>query len=41
MLSKVLDISSAIARVAPGMSKALAIQSDTNVGRSAVDREDM
>ena len=36
-----LDISSAIARVAPDLLKALAILSDTTVRRSAVGREDL
>ena len=36
-----LDISSATARVAPHLLKALAILSDTTVRRSAVDREDL
>ena len=40
-LSKILDISSAKARVAPELLKALAILSDTTVRRSAVDREDL
>ena len=40
-LSKVLDISSATARVAPDLLKALAILSDATVRRSAVDREDL
>ena len=40
-LSKALDISSATARVAPYLLKALAILSDTTVRRSAVDREDL
>ena len=39
-LSKALDISSATARVAPHLLKALAILSDTTV-RSAVDWEDL
>ena len=34
-------MSSAIARVAPDLLKALAILSDTTVRRSAVDREDL
>ena len=38
---KSLDISSAIAQVAPDLLKALAILSDTNVRRYAVDREDL
>ena len=38
-MSKALDISSATARVAPDLLKALAILSDTTVRRSAVDRE--
>ena len=37
-MSKALDISSATARVAPDLLKALAILSDTTVRRSAVDR---
>ena len=40
-LSKALDISSATARVAPGLLKALVILTDTTVRRSAVDREDL
>ena len=40
-LSKCLDISSATARVAPDLLKALAILSDTTVRRSAVDRKDL
>ena len=40
-LSKALDISSATARVAPDLLKALAILSDTIVRRSAVDWEDL
>ena len=40
-MSKVLDISSAIAQVAPNILKILAILSDTTVRRSAVDREDL
>ena len=39
--SKVLDISSATARVALDLSKALAILSDATVRRSAVDQEDL
>ena len=39
ILSKALDISSATARVALDLSKALAILSDTNVRRSAVDQK--
>ena len=39
-LSKALDISSATARVAPDLLKALAILSDATVRRSAVDQED-
>ena len=38
---KSLDISSAIAQVALDLLKALAILSDTNVRRYAVDREDL
>ena len=38
-MSKALDISSATARVAPDLLKALAILSDTTVRRSAVDRD--
>ena len=38
MLSKALDISSATARVAPDLLKALAILSDTTVRRSPVSR---
>ena len=40
-LSKSLDISSAKARVAPGLLKALAILPDATVRRSAVDGEDL
>ena len=40
-LSKALDISSATARVAPDLLKALAILSDATVRRSAVDWEDL
>ena len=40
-LSKALDISSATARVAPDLLKALAILSNTTVRRSAVDQEDL
>ena len=40
-LSKALDISSATARIAPDLLKALAILSDTTAKRSAVDREDL
>ena len=40
-MSEALDISSATARVAPNLLKALAILSDTTVGRSAVDGEDL
>ena len=40
-LSKALGISSATARVAPGLLKALEILSDTSVKRSAVDQEDL
>ena len=40
-LSKALDISSATARIAPDLLKALAILSDMTVRRSAVDREDL
>ena len=40
-MSKALDISSATARVAPDLLKALAIPSDTTVRRSTVDREDL
>ena len=40
-LSIALDISSAPARVAPDLLKALVILSDTTVRRSAVDREDL
>ena len=36
-----MNISSATARVAPDLLKALAIQSDTTVRRSEVDREDL
>ena len=36
-----MDISSATARVAPNLLKALAILSDTTVRRSAVDQEDL
>ena len=41
MLSKLLDLSSATAQVAPNVLKALAILSDTTVRRSAVDQEDL
>ena len=40
-LSKALDILSVTARVALDLLKALAILSDTTVGRSTVDREDL
>ena len=40
-LSKALDISSATARVAPGLLKAPALLKDTIVRRSAVDWEDL
>ena len=40
-LSKPLDISSAAARVAPDLLKALAFLSDTTVRRSAVDQKDL
>ena len=40
-VSKALDISNAIARVAPDLLEALAILSDTTVRRSVVDREDI
>ena len=40
-LLKALDISSAIARVAPDFLKAIAILSDTTVERAAIDREDL
>ena len=40
-LTKALDISSATARVAPDLLKAVAVLSDTTVRRSAVDREDL
>ena len=40
-LSKALDISSATARVAPDLLKALATVSDVTVRRSAVDQEDL
>ena len=40
-LSKALDISSAKARVAPGLLKALAILPDATVRRFAVDQEDL
>ena len=40
-LSKALDISNAIARVAPDLLEALAILSDTIVRRSVVDRKDI
>ena len=36
-----MDISSATARVAPDLLKALALLSDVTVRRSAVDREDL
>ena len=38
---KSLDMSSATARVAPDLLKALAILSETTTGRSAVYREDL
>ena len=41
MLWKGLDISTATARITPDLSKALAILSNTNVRRSAVEREDL
>ena len=40
-VSKALDISSATARVAPDLIKAVAILSDTTVTRSAVDEKDL
>ena len=40
-LSKALDVTSATARVAPDLLKALVILSDATVRRSAVDREDL
>ena len=40
-MSRVLDISSAKAPVAPDLLKALTILSDATVRRSAVDREDL
>ena len=40
-LSTALNISSATARLAPDLLKALAILSDANVRRSAVDWEDL
>ena len=40
-MPKALDVSSATARVAPDLLKALAIISNTTVKRSAVDREDL
>ena len=40
-LSKALDMSRATTRVAPDLLKALAILSDTTVGRSGVDQEDL
>ena len=40
-MPKALDVSSATARVAPDLLKALAIISNTTVIRSAVDREDL
>ena len=40
-LSKAFDISSATARVAPALLKALAILSGTTARWSAVDREDL
>ena len=40
-LSEALDISSAIAWVAPDLLKTLAILSDTTVRKSAVDWEDL
>ena len=39
--AKAMDISSATARVAPDLLKALAILSDTTVRRSANHREDL
>ena len=40
-LSKALDTSSATARVAPDLLKALTIPSDTTVRRFTVDQEDL
>ena len=40
-LLKALNISSASAQVVSDLLKALAIQSDTSVRRSAIDREDL
>ena len=40
-MSEALDVSSATARVAPGLLKALAVVSDTTVRRSGVDRENL
>ena len=40
-LSKDLDISSAMARAAPDLSKTRAVLSDTTVWKSAVNREDL
>ena len=40
-LLKAFDISSATARVVPGLLKAIAVLSDTNDRRSAADREDL
>ena len=38
---KALDVSIAIARVAPDLLKAPVVLSDTTVGRFATDREDL
>ena len=40
-MSKALNISSATARVAPDLIKALGIPSDTNIRISEVDLEDL
>ena len=40
-LTKAFDISSATARIAPGLLKAVAVLSDETVRRSAVDQEDL
>ena len=41
MQTKTLDMASATTRVAPDLSKALAILSDTTVRKSSVDSEDL
>ena len=40
-MPKALDISSATVRIAPNLLKTPAIQSDSTVSRSAVDREEL